>query len=244
MAKYAPIALRTKPKGGTFTVDPDYQEQWNRFTARFNRGPNAKKNAKPVPKGTVRRFKARVNKVTGPVWLGKPIWVNGRPDPNNLEYKRYLQLDLTLIEEGMDKLRFLVDITYSMDPRSKYYALYYATTGETPDEDDEEFLNTPGLVTTKDVYALIKFTGERPKRNGQPDTRRGGIYTDVVGFEEDETADEADEEIADGAWVIVEGENLAEKEEYEATHQEKAVSLAQAQIDEDDEDEDAENEDF
>lgn len=218
------ITLRVKPKGNGQPVDPAYIEQWDRFAARFNRGPLAPKGRKPVPKGQTKKFRARVVKITGPVWLGKRPFQS--PDPNALEFKRYFQLDIRLREEGMESLRFLVDVTASLDNRSKFHALYYATTGEIPDEDAEDFTLDPSAVTTRDVIAIIKHTGDR-KPN---DKRRGGFYSDIVGFEEFNLDAEPDVAEPD-AWVSVPDEGVQAKEEYESAVQSRAVEFAGGEYD-------------
>lgn len=162
----------------------EYKARWEAFGAFFKRVRQ---------KGT-RAVRARVLRITGPM---------RKPDPFNPgETKRVFELLTEFRQPEFAGITHTFDVTVSLDDRSKLFALYAAATGENPETDSEYFDFQPGIVTTRDVLAVIK------RQKDRTDGKRGGFFFDVAGFEPIiEELDNPADDIAPDAWVEPEGQD-------------------------------------
>lgn len=147
-----------------------------------------------VPEGKTKRFRGRVTKLIGPVPIAQLFKGEG-------SVKSFFVLTCILKSKGVEGLRFdNVELLASLNEKAKFNHLYYAVTGEAPEGEEMEL--NPGIVTTRDVWFVIKKEGKRT------DNKRGGYWFKVTEFDEDEDA-KPDENIEADAWREATDEEMA-----------------------------------
>lgn len=157
----------------------EYKAKWEAFALYFQRVRF---------KGT-RGVRVRVTQIVGPLVKESPFG-----------QRRVFELRTEIRQPGMEGLTHVFDVTASLDPRSKLYALYAAVTGENPDTESEFFDFVPGIVTTRDVEAKII------RKKDRNDGKRGGFFFDLDGFEAIfEELDKPADAIREDAWIEPEG---------------------------------------
>jgi hypothetical protein len=179
-------------------IDPEYAKKWEYFARVFNEGipyiTGKVKKPRRTPEKQAIKLRGRVYEIIGPFWHKYDF-------QGNITWKRSFELHAEIREEGMEGLRFFKVVPASFDNRAHFYKLYYAATGEIPDEDAEDFTFTPADVTTRDVYLVIKRGGNRK----EGDNKRGGFYSELQTFEPYDLDVEADD-VQEDAWKEVPNE--------------------------------------